>query len=221
MSIESTTIERVKWSESSKNSQARHYDRVAYKDNAVTLLNYKGFIMRHSVKTALLPLLLLCEVAQAQNISLDYDCDTPAGHYSSLDLDLHDGDFAMEALVSQLEARRSGSYRPIATLFLIGSNDSEATGLFFGAGDEGTGEVEFILRNEAKYGRGKSLGFSRSDGKDIQAVMEYSAGVLEISLGDLQVSEFVNFKPRELRIGCSGGNYEFKNLILHFTQAQK
>lgn len=171
------------------------------------------------MRTIILAALFMCGMTRAHDIKFSYDCDTQNNHFSMFTLELENGSFVFSTNISQLEARNGNEYRPIANIFIGGKESSQAAGVRFAPAQGETNEMEFLLHNESKYGRGQAFGNSTSAGEKVPVELKFNLGKLYIKIANLPVViEPLGFQPRELRLVCSTGDYEFSKSKLSIVK---
>jgi len=145
-----------------------------------------------------------------------FECDTPPGHYSYWTQSLSPGPIEITGTVTVNELRADKKWSPLASVMLDGGADRKTSiGVRLSAILKVT-DMYFIEMRKPDGREPLGLGGMIPRTQDpIPFSVALDAGKLVVKIAGSEASADVgDFTPQTLRLNCSTGDFEFKNVVI-------
>ncbi len=143
-------------------------------------------------------------------VPIDYDCDTPGGSYSKLDLVQPGPDYRVTGRISAVKWRTHGRWYPTAVVALISASEREAVSVRIERpGESGVLLVESLIGGKSNKVAVGSLRLK----EEVAFELSVHGGKAMVQVGGKSFPLEAEISPgAKLLISCSTGQFLFKAL---------
>jgi hypothetical protein len=157
----------------------------------------------------------LARLSPAAEPSYDFECDTPAGHYSYWSRTISHGTATISGTITVNEKRADPRWNPTITAMFYLESGKSGFGLQIFM--DGIAKDVFFLRiTQPGSTKETPFGTIPSDTKSIPFTVSLDQhGMLQVSVAGQSGSEKIEgFRPKLIQLSCSTGDIEFKNVTV-------
>lgn len=150
----------------------------------------------------------------------NFECDTPAGHFSYWNRTLSDATIDVAGELAVNELRKDGKWSPTALVILQGPEGKVRFGIrLYNVAK--VSEMYFIEFVKPSGNEKLGLGMVPGTKDPIPFALHLdSAGQLRVSLAGFDASTSVgDFRPSSIEFSCSTGDFEFRNFTIQESAA--
>jgi hypothetical protein len=158
---------------------------------------------------------LVC--AAADEVRHDFECDTPAGHFSYWKRSVSGSEIEISGKVTVNELRKDKKWSPAANVFVARRGDDRTSqyGLRLYAIMK---TPDLVFLELLKVGGRDMIGLGpipRTDKPVPFSLKLDAAGTLTVTVAGSEASTNVGtFKPNSVELSCSTGDFEFTNVVV-------
>lgn len=165
---------------------------------------------------SLLTCLAFAAIVNAEPSRYDFECDTPAGHFSFWQRTTSGGEITVAGMMTVHEVRKDRKWSAVANIVLTTHTDARRRFGIHVYADRSVSDQLFLSLLKVGGQDPIGLGFLPRGKDPIPFKLKLDAsGLLTASVAGVEASTPLGaFKPEKLELACSTGDFHFSNIVV-------